>query len=150
MSDRNSQMFCPKIELNYWNDLQSYIDHEHNLIMNQINITGNRSKCYSNGAVGLHISIAVNLANGLTITLTNSLFSNLDHTALTIISRGYGYNRIHIENCTFETNYAHSASFHEEIIGVTLRPLIEIVSSHDNKLISFKRWKIQEIIMLML
>ena len=134
-------MLCPKIELN-WNDLQSYNDHKHNLIMNQVNITGNRSRCHSNGAVGLHISIAVNLANGLTITLTNSLFSNLDHTALTIINRVYGYNRVRIENCTFENNYIHRTSLLEEITDTTLRPLIEIVSTHDNKLISFKQCKI--------
>ena len=143
ISDRQFQMLCPKIELNYWNDPQSYNDHKHNLIMNQVkNITGNRSRCHSNGAVGLHISIAVNLANGLTITLTNSLFSNLDNTALTIISRVYGYNRIHIENCTFENNYIHRTSLLEEIADITLRPLIEIVSTHDNKLISFKQCKI--------
>ena len=72
ISDRQFQMLCPKIELNYWNDPQSYNDHKHNLIMNQVNISGNRSKCYSKGPVGLHISIAVNLANGFTITITNS------------------------------------------------------------------------------
>ena len=70
------------------------------------------------------------------------MFSNLDHTALTIINRVYGYNRIHIENCTFENNYIHRTSLLEEIADITLRPLIEIVTTHDNKLISFKQCKI--------
>jgi len=142
MSDRQFQMLCPKIELNYWKYLQSYNDDKHNLTINQVNITSDRSRCYSNGAVGLHISIAVNLANGLTITLTNSIFSNLDHTALTIIDRVYGYNQVHIENCTFENNYIRRASLLEEITDTTLRPLIEIVSTYNNKLISFKQCKI--------
>ena len=140
MSSRKFQMFCQKIELNYWR--QSYTDQEHKLIMNRLRIIGDRSKCYSNGAVGLYISIALITIEGLTINLTNSLFSNLDHTALTVIDQGYGHHRVHIENCTFENNYIHKKSLHQEINDVTLRPLIEIVSTQINKVISFKQCKI--------
>ena len=113
MSSRKFQMFCQKIELNYWK--QSYTDHEHKLIMNRLSIIGDRSKCYGNGAVGLFITDTI---ESFTINLTNSLFSNLDHTALTVIDRGYGHHRVHIENSTFENNYIHRASLHREINDV--------------------------------
>ena len=130
-SNRKFLMFCQEIELNYWN-LPSFTDNQHILVMNQINMISDRSKCHRNGPVGLHIYIAM---ESLTITLTNSLFYNLDHTALTIISQCNGYNEVNIENCTFENNYIISyEEFH-----ATQRPLIDILSAHDNKSISFKQ-----------
>ena len=132
-SNKKFYMFCQQITLNYWN-LQSFTDHKHLLVMNQINMTGDLSKCYRNGLVGLHIYIAIIVTESLTIILTNSLFYNLDHTALTIISQCSGYNKVKIENCTFENNYI----FSYEEFDITLRPLIEIVSTQSNKSISFK------------
>ena len=133
-SKKNFYMFCQQITLNYWN-LQLFTDHKHLLVMNQINMTGDMSKCYRNGHVGLYIYIEIILTESLTITITNSFFYNLDHTALTIINQCYGYNKVKIENCTFENNYIIA---YEEF-DITLRPLIEIVSIHSNKLISFKQ-----------
>ena len=72
--------------------------------MNQTNMIGDRSRCYRNGRVGLHIYIVI-VMESLTITVTNSLFYNLDHTALTIISQCFGYDEVNIENCTFENNH---------------------------------------------
>ena len=74
----------------------------------------------------------------LTIYFTNSSFSQLDHTALTIINRCHGYNKVHIENCTFESNYMVP---HNEENNVMLKPLIDVLVAHDFKLISFKRCK---------
>ena len=126
-------MFCQELTLQYW-DLQSFNNHKHLLEMNQIKMIGDRSKCYSNGPVGLHIYIVI-VMESLTITITNSLFYNLDHTALTIISQCRGYNNVNIENCTFENNYIKK---YQETSG-TLRPLIDIVSANSNKSISFKQ-----------
>ena len=125
------QMFCQELTLKYW-DLRSFNNHKHLLVMNQINMIGDSSKCYRYGLVGLHIFIVI-VMESLIITITNSLFYNLDHTALTIISQCFGYNKINIENCTFENNHI---TYKE--IDATLRPLIDIVSAHDNKSISFK------------
>ena len=133
-SNRKFLMFCQQITLNYWY-LPSFTDHMHLLVMSQISMIGDRSKCYKNGPVGLHIYIAIVTTKSLTITLNNSLFHNLDHTALTIISQCYGYNEVNIENCTFEKNYISSY----EQFDITLRPLIDIVSPHSNKSISFKQ-----------
>ena len=131
--------FCQEFTLKYW-DLRSLTYHKHFLVMNQIKIIGDRSKCYRSGPVGLHIYIAIIVMESLTITITNSLFHSLDHTALTIISQCYGYNKVHIENCTFENNYM----LPYEEIDVTLRPLIDVVSAHDNKSISFKQCNFKE------
>ena len=133
-SNRKFLMFCQQITLNYWN-VQSFTDHMHLLVMNQISMIGDRSKCYKNGPVGLHIYIAIVITKRLTITLNNSLFHNLDHTALAIISQCYDYHEVNIENCTFENNYI----FSYEQFDITLRPLIDIVSPHSNKSISFKQ-----------
>ena len=136
-SNRKFLMFCQEIALKYWN-LQSFTDHKHLLVMNQINMIGDRSKCYSNGPVGLHIYIGIIALERLTIILNNSLFYNLDHTALTIVIQCYGYNKVNIENCTFVNNYiTHYKEF--DGIDTILRPLIDIVSAHDNKSISFKQ-----------
>ena len=136
-SNRKFLMFCQEITLKYWN-LQSFTNHKHLLVMNQINMIGDRSKCYSNGPVGLHIYIGIIALKRLTIILTNSLFYNLDHTALTIVIQCYGYNKVNIENCTFVNNYITS---YKELDGIDtiLRPLIDIVSVHDNKSITFKQ-----------
>ena len=136
-SNRKFLMFCQKIVIIYSN-LKSLTDHRHDLIMNQVNIVGDRSKCYSDGTVGLHISIIT--IESLTINLTNCLFSNLDHTALTIIIRSCDYSKIYIENCTFENNNIYRVSLLEKAF-VTLRPLIDVVSAPDNKTISFKQCK---------
>ena len=137
-SNRRFLMFCQKIVLMYWN-LRAFTDHRHDLIINQVNITGDRSKCYSDdtNTVGLHISIAIIATESLTINLTNCLFSNLDHTALTINCQCYGNNKIYIKN---ENNYIYRTSSHEDIDFI-FRPLINIISAHDNKSISFKQCK---------
>ena len=127
-------LFCQQIKLTYvyWNlRLQSFNDHKHLLMMNQINIIGDGSKCYSSGPVGLHISVVINKTESLTINLTKSLFTNLRHTALTIISRDRNHNKVYVQNCTFKNNHMVS----HEAFDFTLRPLIDIVS--DNS-ISFK------------
>ena len=141
-SNRRFLMFCQKITLLYWN-LRAFTDHRHDLIINQVNITGDRSKCYSDyiNTVGLHISITTIAAESLTINLTNCLFSNLDHTALTIISQCYGNNKIYIKNCTFENNYIYKKMSPHEDVDFIFRPLINIISAHDNKSISFKQCK---------
>jgi len=142
-SNRRFLMFCQQITLMYLN-LRAFTDHRHDLMINQVNITGDRSNCYSDdtNTVGLHISIAIIIATeSLTINLTNCLFSNLDHTALTIISQCYGNNKIYIKNCTFENNYIYRTSSHEDIDFI-FRPLINIISAHDNKSISFKQCNI--------
>ena len=59
---------------------------------------------------------------------------NLDHTALTIISQCRGYNKVNIENCTFENNYMVYKKF-----DAALRPLIDIASANSNKSILFKQ-----------
>ena len=135
-SNRKFLMFCQEIALKYWN-LQLFTDHKHLLVMNKINMIGDRSKCYRNGPVGLHIHIGIIVMENLTITLTNSLFYNLDHTAITIVSQCSGYNKVNIENCTFENNYIIILPYEE--FDVTLRPLIDIVSAYDSKSISFKQ-----------
>ena len=134
-SNRKFLMFCQEISLKYWN-LQYFTDHKHLLVMNRINMISDRSKCYRNGPVGLHIDITIIVLENLTITLTNSLFYNLDHTALTVISQCNGYNKVVIENCTFENNYILIS--YEEFFA-TQRPLIDILSAHSNKSISFKQ-----------
>ena len=68
----NILMLCQKIAL-IW-DQQSFTDHSHELIMNQINMIGDRSKCYNDGTVGLHVHIAIGIAKSLTINVINSLF----------------------------------------------------------------------------
>ena len=94
---------CQGITLTYWNQ-QTFIDHKHHLIMNQISINGDGNKCYmyNHNPVGLHITIHLET---LTITLTNSLLNNLAHTALFIDNRCRGKNTIYIENCIIEKQY---------------------------------------------
>ena len=134
-------MLCQRIALKYWN-VQSLNDQKHYLMMNQIEITGDRSKCYIDSTVGLHIYNAITVMEGLVISLTNSLFINLDHTALTIISRCYSYgnSKVYIENCTFENNYILLNAFNSEF-DFPSRPLIDILVAHDSKSISFKQCK---------
>ena len=100
------------------------------------------AKCYSDDiniaiiateslTIAKPISIAIIATESLTINLTNCL---LDHTALTIISQCYGNNKIYINNCTFENNYMYKTSD----IDLNFKPLINIVSAHDQKSISFE------------
>ena len=88
----NVVMFCQGITLNYYSSQQSVMDQKHVLMMNQINIIGDGKKCYSSGSVGLHIGIEE--IEYLTITLNNSLFYKLSHTALSIISKCNDNNKI--------------------------------------------------------
>ena len=140
-SNRNVSKFlmiCQKIVLTYWPwDLQSFNDHMHYLTINQIDLIGDGTKCHSDGTMGLHIHIVV--MEGLLISLTDSLFSNLDHTALTIISQCHGYNKVLIENCTFETNHILSHNFGD--FYSPSKPLIDVVVAPDNKSVSFKHCK---------
>ena len=115
----------------YWIQ-EPFIDHKHLLIMNQINIIGGGNKCYSNNAAGLRMTI---YAETLTITLTNSVFSYLPHTALFIDNKCRGKNTISIENCTVESN---TRKYNSDGVQVTPQSLIYIVIAHDNKSITFK------------
>ena len=131
-------MACQKLAINYW-DLQSFNVHNHYLIMNQIDIIGDGNKCLIDDTVGLQIHIlAIFVMESLIINLTNSSFSRLAHTALTIINRCNGYNKVNIENCTFKNNYMLS---HTKKFYVTLRPLIDVLVAHDFKSVSFKQCK---------
>ena len=124
---------CQGIALTYWNH-QPFIDHEHHLIMNQINIIGDGNKCHGNNhnSVGLSITI---YAETLTITLTNSSFYYLAHTALFIDNKCRGKNAIYIKDCTVENNIR---KYNSDDVQVTRQPLIHIVMAHNNKLIIFK------------
>ena len=139
-SNRKFLMFCQKVVLTYIydNSLLSFTDYRHDLIVNQVNIIGDGSKCYSDGNAGLHIVIVT--MEGLTINLTNCLFSNLDHTALTIISRSCDNSKMYIENSTFESNYIHKQSLHGKAYLV-LRPLIEVALAPNSNTILFKQCK---------
>ena len=129
---------CQGITLTYWNQ-QLFIDHKHHLIINQININGDGYKCnmYNHNPVGLRMMI---YAETLTITLTDSLFYNLAHTALSIDNKCRGKNTIYIENCTVETN-TNYYKYNSDDIQITSQPLINIVMAHDNKSITFKHCK---------
>ena len=118
------------INYNYWD--QHFTDNNHVLIMKQMKFIGDNNRCYGNNAVGLYVKIFP--IENLTIILKDSLFHNLDHTALSIISRYEGNITINIENCAFEKN---TYSYHDGY--VTLKPLIDVRLSHDYKLLSFKR-----------
>ena len=137
-SESKFQRFCQKIVLKYWN-LQSSdaYDHEHYMIIDQVDIIGDGSKCCIGGTAGLHIYNSMTLMESLTIYLTNSSFSQLDHTALTIIDTCDGYNKVNVENCTFESNYM--VPHNEE--NVMLRPLIDVLVAHNFKSVSFKQCK---------
>ena len=130
------QRFCQKIALKYWSF--NACSHEHHLIMNQIDIIGDRIKHCTDGTAGLHIYNLMTLMEKLTIYLTNSSFSQLDHTALTIIDTCEVYNKVHIENCTFESNYMVPQN---EENNVMLRPSIDVLIAHIFKIVSFKQCK---------
>ena len=127
----NFLLCCQGIMLSYWD--QHFTYNNHVLVIQQMKFIGDHNKCYSNGPVGLHV--AVNTIENLTIILNNSLFYNLDHTALIIIGKCKGNNTIkYIENCTFEGNInAKNEAF------ATPKPLIDIKLSHDHKSLSFKQ-----------
>ena len=129
-------MYCPAIILYYWKQ-RPFTDHDnkHVLMMDQLSIIGSDSKCYTNGPVGLHIEITV--IENLTIMVTNSLFYYLDYTALCIMNRCTGNNTINIENSTFVNNtLVHTLP---ETFQGTVRPLIDVLLSHNYKSVSFKR-----------
>ena len=110
----------------------------HLTTLNQININSNQ--CY-NDPIGIYIYIRnipiVEQNLTITVIINNSLFYNLDHTALSINSRYSGNSIIIVENCTFDFNlligYLNTLYYQ-----ITTKPLVEIVLSHDNKTISFK------------
>ena len=125
-------MFCHGITL-YYLDEQ---DHKHLLIMNQINISGvdAGNTCYNRDPVRIHISIS-SITN-LIITLNNSLFHGLRHTAIRVRNQCHGNNTIIIENCTFERN---THKYNGEYFLATLRPLIDIALSHTYKSVIFEQ-----------
>ena len=131
-SQPNILVLCQGIRLIYWKK-QLDKSHEHLLIMNHINITGEETenRCYNRDPIG--INIVISMMENLLIVINNSLFYNLYHTALSIRSRCLGNNTIIIENCTFE----HSRNVYIKDFLVTIMPLIDIVLSHNNKSISF-------------
>ena len=130
-SDKQSNflVFCQGIALTYQD--KAYTDNKHRLIMNQISISSN--KCYNSDPVGIHI-VVLNVIEDLMIVISNSLFYNLDHMALSISSRCSGNNIIIIENYTFD----HNTYITEEFLYIT-RPVITIVLSHSNKSVTFKQ-----------
>ena len=135
-SDRQSNflVFCQGIALAYQD--KAYTDNKHRLIMNQISISNN--KCYNSDPVdpvGIHI-VVLNVIEDLMIVISNSLFYNLDHMALSISSRCSGNNIIIIENCTFVHNTYIFPT--EEFLYITRR-IITIVLSHSNKSVTFKQ-----------
>ena len=128
---------CQGISLMYGNEHMHNSDYKSHLTtLNQININSNQ--CYNNDPIGIYIHIPI-VEQNLTITviINNSLFYNLDHTALSINSRYSGNSIVIVENCTFDFNlligYLNIVYYQ-----ITIKPLVEIVLSHDNKTISFK------------
>ena len=131
--EKNLMVFCQGITLIFWN-WQLYTENKHFFIINQINISSHN--CYNSYPVGVHILIRVK--GELIITIINSLFHKLDHTALTINSRSYGNNTALVENCTFAQN---EATHDIDRYLYSLRPLINIVLLHINNSVSFKQCK---------
>ena len=127
------QFCCQSIVIQYilystcpsWN---SYINHMHNVTINQLFIQ-NYIKCntYAYANVGLHMNLDYTVYN-VKILLINSLFYNMDRTALQIENR-CTIKRIIIliTNCTFELINANAA--------------IQIVASPVNQSISFTNSK---------
>ena len=126
----NYLVFCQGITLYYWHES----GYKHLLIMNQINIIGEKTgnKCYNSDPVGIYIFIAI--MEDFSIIINNSLFYSLDHAAIRIRNQCHGNNTLMIENCAFEYNTVKSADY----IPLTVRPLIEIALSHNSKSALFK------------
>ena len=118
---------CQGITLLY--SKQQYKSH---LIINQITINSN--ECYNNNPIGMEIIILE--VENLIIIINNSLFYELDHTALSINSKYYSNNIIIIENCTFNLNFL--AIYNSVYYQITPKSLIDILLSHGNKSIIFK------------
>ena len=118
---------CQGITLLY--SKQQYKSH---LIINQITINSN--ECYNNNPIGMEIIILE--VENLIIIIKNSLFYELDHTALSINSKYYSNNIIIIENCTFNLNFL--AIYNSVYYQITPKSLIDILLSHGNKSIIFK------------
>ena len=121
----NYLVFCQGITLHFWHESR----HKHFLIMNQINIIGEKTgiKCYNSDPVGIHIMIGI--MKDFSIIINNSLFYSLDHTAIRVRNQCYGNNTLIIDNCAFEYNTGKPADY----IPLTVRPLIEIALSHNSK-----------------
>ena len=130
----NFLIYCQGIMLSYWD--QHFTDDNHVLVIRQIKFIGDRNKCHNSGPIGLYV--AINAIENLTVILSDSLFCNLTHTALSIFSTCKGNNTIKIENCTFERN-TNSYSYISDEYFSTLKPLIDIRLSHDHKSLSFKQ-----------
>ena len=127
----NYLVFCQGITLHYYRYESEY---KHLLIMNQINIIGEKTgiKCYNSDPVGIYIIIGI--MEDFSIIINNSLFYSLDHAAIRIWSQCHGNNTLIIENCAFEYNIGKSGDY----IPLTARSLIEIALSHNSKLALFK------------
>jgi len=126
----NFSVFCKGITLMFFKyQQQPYANQQ--LIMDQININGEGKKCYNSDPVGINVLI-VKVEN-FTIIIHNSFFSRLLHSALVVENRCFSKNTIIIENCTFEYNTFRSPHFQ-----IILRPLIHIMLSQNNKIVSFK------------
>ena len=117
---------CQGITLLY--SKQQYKSHH---IINQITINSN--ECYNNNPIGMEIIILE--VENLIIIINNSLFYELDHTALSINSKYYSNNIIIIENCTFNLNFL--AIYNSVYYQITPKSLIDILLSHGNKSISY-------------
>ena len=129
----NILVFCQGIKLIY-SEEQLDKSRKHLLIINHINITGEDTgnRCYNRDPIGINILISI--IENLLIVINNSIFYNLHHTAISIRNQCLGNNTMIIENCTFE----HSKNIYiNEDFLVTIRPLIDIILSHNNKSISF-------------
>ena len=114
---------CPS-----WN---SYIDHMHNVTINQLFIQ-NYIKCYThvNYNVGLYMNLDYTMYGNVKILLINSHFYDMDRTALLIHSRYVSVIKtiiILITNCTFEL--------------INTDAVIQILASPVNQSISFTNSK---------
>ena len=92
---------------------------------------------YNDDPMGIYILIG-KLEN-LTITINNSVFYKLDHSAVSVNNMCSGKNKIIVANSIFEKNL-----FNSPITQITLRPLIDIVLSHVGKLVIFKNCTFKE------
>ena len=134
------ELLCQGITLQYWDDDQLLNNYdEYHLLINKLKITGNRngSRCYNFNdmySTGVYMNVTRNVKNvtvkSSTITITNSLFKEIFHTAIHVKNK-CATNKISflINNCTFYSNTRINA------------PLIEVSSSSYNKLIVFKNCK---------
>ena len=125
--------FCQGITLVYSDDDQLLTDkNEYHLLMNDIHITqiGNGSKCFiinDDFTAGLSVYIFSHEKNGA-ILISNSLFKSIHNKALYFKNKCVTHkNIISLNNCVF-----HSITSLDQPAAV-----VQVVLSHDNKVISF-------------